>query len=365
VVQYWEAVTAGRARGPLAAATRAGLRVISGGYWLALQSNIAVYRLGLCRQARAARPVVVIGNLTVGGTGKTTATIYLVNRLARAGIAAGVILRGHRRRAGGPAELLVSDGRELLASPLEAGDEAVLLATSLPGHPVAVGVRRERVARLLLDRTEADALVLDDGFQYFRLAREADVVLLDATQEIERDRLLPAGRLREPHHHLRRATQVWITHAELSSPERIAALRQWIGRQAPKRPVVVTEHRPTGLRPLGEGEPPAAGARVVALSGLGNPVSFEAALSRLGYEVTPARFADHHRYEPSDWERVEAIAAESGARHVVTTEKDAVKLPAPPGDRLAVSVLGCELAVVEGEATVDEIVEAVKRCLPA
>ena len=359
VASYWEAITSGRKRGPAAAAARAGLRVASGGYWLALEANLGVYRLGFCRHARVPRPVVVVGNLTVGGTGKTTATIYLVRRLANAGLQAGVILRGHRRRSGGPPELLVSDGTGVLAFPPEAGDEAVLLARALPGHPVAVGVRRERVARLLLDRAPADALVLDDGFQYFRLARDADVVLVDATHEIERDHLLPAGKLREPPHHLRRATQVWITHSELAAPQRIEQLREWIEGQAPGRPVVVTEHRPTGLRPLSEGEPPSPGDKVAALSGLGNPRSFEAGLARLGYEVVAARFADHHRYEPRDWERAGEVAAKANARHIVTTEKDAVKLSPPPAGLPPVWVLGCELAVVSGGEAVDRLVRSV------
>ncbi len=359
VASYWEAITSGKKRGFLAAAARAGLRVASGGYWLALQANLGVYRLGLCRHARVPRPVLVVGNLTVGGTGKTTATIYLVKRLADAGLRAGVILRGHRRRSGGPRELLVTDGAGSSASPLEAGDEAVLLARALPGHPVAIGVRRERVARMLLERAQADALVLDDGFQYFRLVRDADIVLLDATHEIERDQLLPAGRLREPHTHLRRATQVWITHSELVTEQRVEQLRDWIRRHAPGRPVVVTEHRPTGLRAGGEGRPPSPGDRVAAVSGLGNPRSFETSLARLGHEVVAVRFADHHRYEPRDWDRIKDIAVKANASHIVTTEKDAVKLSHPPAGLPPVWVLGCELAVVEGGEAVDGLIQSV------
>jgi tetraacyldisaccharide 4'-kinase len=334
------------------------LRVLSGGTWLGLQANLAVYAAGLRRQVGPECPVLVVGNLTLGGTGKTTATTYLVRRLAQAGVRAGVVLRGYRRKSGLP-PLLVSDGSGALASPAEAGDEAYLLAALLRGHPVAVGVRRETVARMLLERTAADALVLDDGFQYFRLARTADIVLVDASHQIERDRLFPAGTLREPAHHLRRASQVWITHAEMVAGDRVERLAAWIRDLVPAAPVVIAEHRAGALRSIGTGARPNPGARVLALSALGNPRSFEAGLERLGYEVRPLAFADHHRYVPSDWDRVRRAAESSGADWVITTEKDAVKLPDPPTESPPVCVLGCELGIIEGREHIDSLVEAV------
>jgi len=358
----WRAIAQGERRGIAAAVMRAGLRVLSGPMWLGLQANLAVYRWGLLHRACADRPVVAVGNLTLGGTGKTTATTYLVRRLAAVGVAAGVILRGHGRR-GGPACLLVSDGKCMTASAPEAGDEAVLLASLLPGHPVAVGVRREKVADLLLYEAPADAFVLDDAFQYFRLAREADIVLVDASHRIEDDRLFPAGTLREPHHHLARATQVWITHAELATEERVAELRAWLERTAPGLPIVVTEHRTGEMRALTGSGGPTPGSRVIALSGLGNPQSFECSLRRLGYEVEALVFPDHHRYEPRDWDRVRKAARDFGAQSVITTEKDAVKLPPAPGDLPPVHVLRCDLAIRDGAAAVDGLIETIRSCL--
>jgi len=358
VAEYWKAVTDGERRGVVAAAVRGGLRLLSGPAWLGLAANLAVYRWGLRRPIRLDCPVVAVGNLTLGGTGKTTAVAYLVRRLALAGHVAGVVLRGYRRTPG-RRPLLVSDGQGLLVPPAAAGDEASLLASLLPGHPVAVGVRRERVGRLLLSRTAAEALVLDDGFQYFRLARDADVVLVDASHRIEDDRLFPAGTLREPHSHLRRATQLWVTHAELVSEGRLRELRGSLARVAPELPIVVTEHCPGRLRALAEAPSPPAGCRVVALSGLGNPRSFEFSLQQLGYEVRPLVFPDHHCYGPHDWGRVRESMVACGAEHVVTTEKDAVKLPPPPDDVVSVHVLSCELAVIEGLDAVDDLIEAV------
>ncbi len=362
--EYWEAVIHGERRGPAATAFGTMLRLVSLLQWLGLQANLAVYRVGLCQRHRLDCPVLVVGNLTLGGTGKSTTAAYLVRRLAERGVRAGVVLRGYGRKVGN-VPLLVGDGKRTLASPEEAGDEAVMLASMLPGHPVAVGLRREQVSRLLRRQTGVGAVVLDDGFQYFRLHRDADIVLVDASRPIESDGLFPAGTLREPHHHLRRATQIWLTHAELVEPERIDSLRKWINSQAPDVPVVVAEHRPRGMRSLGSSPPPAPGAKVVALSALGNPLSFETALVRLGYEVRPFRLPDHHDYGEADWNAIRVAATSVEADHIITTEKDATKLPSPVPPDLAVHVLGCELAIREGHDSVDHIIEATSACASA
>jgi tetraacyldisaccharide 4'-kinase len=361
VREYWEAVVRGDSRGAAASVFAVALRLASLLQWLALHANLAVYRVGLRQRQRLDCPVLVVGNLTLGGTGKTTTTAYLVRRLAERGVRAGVVLRGYGRKIGN-VPLLVGDGERILASPEEGGDEAVMLASMLPGHPVAVGLRREQVSRLLRRETGVDVVVLDDGFQYFRLHRDADIVLVDASRPIESDALFPAGTLREPHHHLRRATQVWLTHAELVEPERIHSLREWITAQAPDVPVVVAEHQPRGMRSLGSCPPPGPGAKIVALSALGNPLSFEASVARLGYEVRPFRLPDHHDYSEADWNAIRAAASSVEAEHIITTEKDATKLPSPVPADLAVHVLGCELAIREGHDSVDHIIEATSAC---
>lgn len=361
VVEYWKALTGGEKRGPLAAFGRAGLRLVSASVWLGVHANLAVYQWGLLRQVKVKRPVIAVGNLTLGGTGKTTATVYLARKLAEAGFKAGIILRGHGRKKG-PSCLLVSDSERVLVSEAEAGDEALLLAALLPGHPVGVGVRREQVAGLILSRTDVAAFVLDDAFQYFRLAREADIVLLDASHHIEHDRMFPAGTLREPHDHLRRATQIWITHSELVSSARTRELRDWLTLMVPDKPVVMTRHRPIGLRSLTGHSAPPAGATVVAMSGLGNPCSFEAGLTSLGYKVVPCRFPDHHRYMRADWARVRETVEAKRTEGVVITEKDAVKLSTPPKDIGPIYVLGCEMEVVDGHEHVKALIESVSSC---
>jgi tetraacyldisaccharide 4'-kinase len=164
VREYWEAVVRGDSRGAAASVFAVALRLASLLQWLALHANLAVYRVGLRQRQRLDCPVLVVGNLTLGGTGKTTTTAYLVRRLAERGVRAGVVLRGYGRKIGN-VPLLVGDGERILASPEEGGDEAVMLASMLPGHPVAVGLRREQVSRLLRRETGVDVVVLDDGFQ--------------------------------------------------------------------------------------------------------------------------------------------------------------------------------------------------------
>lgn len=351
----WEAIVNGRADGAGASLARGALRLVSPLYATGLKANLALYTRGFKARTRPALPVVSVGNLTLGGTGKTTVAAFLARRL-QSEVKPAVVLRGYGR-ADEAAPVLVSDGARVHADLDRAGDEALMLARLLPGCAVAVGKRREEVIALARERADAQVIVLDDGFQYFRMARDLDIVLLDALAEPISWRLFPAGRLREPVAHLRRADQVWITHADLAPPERVEALRDLADRHCPGRPVVVTRHRPGGLRPLREGgsaPDTLADLRVIALSALGNPHAFEAALAQAGAEVVPLRFADHHAYTPADYDRVRSLAQDRGARWVVTTEKDAVKLPPPPEPCPPVAVLGCELEIVAGGEHLDE-----------
>ena len=351
----WEAVVSGRAEGVGGRLANGALRLGAALYAAGLKANLALYSRGLKARTRPALPVISVGNLTLGGTGKTTAAAFLARRL-QPFLKPAIVLRGYGR-ADEAAPMVVSDGGAIHGDLDSAGDEALMLAHLLPGCVVAVGKRREQVIALARERAGAQVAVLDDGFQYFRMERDLDIVLLDALAEPAAWRLFPAGRLREPVAHLRRADQVWITHADLAPPERVEALTQLAARHCPGRPVLITRHRAGGLRPLRAGEQaPAdlAGLRVIALSALGNPHAFEMALEQAGADVVPLRFADHHAYTPADYDRVRALARDCGARWVVTTEKDAVKLPAPPAGCPPLAVLGCELEIVAGGDDMDD-----------
>jgi tetraacyldisaccharide 4'-kinase len=204
-----------------------------------------------------------------------------------------------------------------------------MMARALSGVSVLVGKDRRRTGREAIERTGAQVLVLDDGFQYQRLVKDVEIVLVDALAPFGYDFLVPRGRLREPVGSLARANAVWLTHADLVRERDLAELRARVEALAPKARVWEARHEPVRLRRLEGTEEEGVGAlrgrRVVALSSVGNPVAFERTLGQLGAVVVGrARFPDHHRYRRED---VRGLPSERPEDLVVTTEKDAVRLP--------------------------------------
>lgn len=353
--QRWQAWVAGGG-GVCGHLMRPLLSGLAGLYGLGLAANHAVYRTGLKQPSRAALPVLSVGNLSLGGTGKSTAVRWLARELLALGQRPGIVLRGHGRQ-GGEAVVLAGAGCGPLAPLAEIGDEAAEFVAALPGVAVGVGKRRERVIERLA-AAGATLALLDDGLQYFRMARELNLVLLDATMPAAGARLFPRGTLREPWAALQRADQVWLTHVDLATPQQLAWLRSQVARYHPGAVVIETRHAPADLRHVRQG-PQAlaklAGRQVIALSALGNPLSFEAALQALGAEVIPLRFPDHHRYTAGDWQRVEQLQTNHGAPWVVTTEKDAVKMGEWAPD---LWVLRSELEIVSGHEQVGLALQA-------
>lgn len=359
----WGRLVSGEDAGAAAALARLGLSGLSGLYLLGLRGNLGIYGMGLKRHTQPVLPAISVGNLSLGGAGKTTAVRFLARQLQQRGVTVGIVLRGHGR-AEGPEVLLASDGRGNVAPLAQTGDEAAELARALPEARVGVGKRREAVIELLR-QAGAQIALLDDGYQYFRMARDLNIALISAREDPRSLRLFPRGVLREPWSHLSRASQVWITHADQASPEALQAVRDLAARHAPGRPVVETRHEARELVTLaGESLPleTLQGRRVLAVSGLGCPESFEYTLGERGAQVTALRFDDHYRYTPDDWPRIVAAAQAAGASEVVTTEKDAVRLPASPP--LPVWVLRSELAVSRGMDAVHAALDAIAGAAP-
>lgn len=263
-----------------------------------------LYRSGLLRRVRVSVPVIVVGNIAVGGTGKTPLTIHLVERLQRAGFTPGVISRGY----GGKAHKVPLPVTRS-TSPADAGDEPVLIARRA-GVPVVVHPRRVLAARTLLHANPAvDVLVCDDGLQHYTLARDVELVVIDAARGLGNTRMLPAGPLREPGHRMRSADYVVVNGAGSPGlPDDV--------------PVVQMSLQPTALVNLRSGERQPADALAdgacVAVAGIGNPQRFFSLLAELGYDAECRAFPDHHVFTPDD-------LAFSGKRPVLMTEKDAVK----------------------------------------
>jgi tetraacyldisaccharide 4'-kinase len=294
--------------------------------------------------------VVSIGNLTVGGTGKTPAVELAVRTLADLGHRPGVLSRGYGRRGGGVH--VVADAASIRLDADEAGDEPFLLARRLPGVPVVVGPNRHEAGAVARARFGVTAIVLDDGFQHRTLRKDLEVVMARASRPWGNGRLLPGGPLREPLSGLARADLVIATGAR--RPDEAVEVIETVARVAPAVPVLTALHVPTecfessAMRfvPLSA----LAGARLVAFAGIGSPAGFRRTLLEAAVSVADfLEFRDHHWYTREDLARLERRAVELSADGFVTTEKDWVRLRALPTLKRAVYVLTVRLVLTSGE----------------
>ncbi len=277
-------------------------------YGWVVRCRNAAYDAGWLPVARAAVPVVSVGNLTLGGTGKSPCVETLARFYRERGVRVALLSRGYGAREG-------------------LNDEARMLAANLPGVPQLQGVDRVALARTAVRECGAEVLLLDDGFQHRRLARDLDIVLIDATCPWGHGRLFPRGLLREPPAGLSRAHLILLTRCDQASAAERERLREEIGRVAPGTPLVETTHRPLEwVNAEGKTLPLDAlvKQRVVGFCGIGNPEAFRQTLIALGMDVAAFRpFPDHHAYSPVDTVELEKMARDGV---VLTTQKDLVKL---------------------------------------
>ncbi len=313
--QRYLALVRGESRGPWPALQRFALGAASLPYGAAVRLRDLAYDRGWLRVERAAVPVVSVGNLTVGGTGKTPCVEYVARLYREHGLRVAVLSRGYGSESG-------------------PNDEALVLEENLPDVPHLQGADRAALARAAVLELESEVLVLDDGFQHRRLARDLDLVLLDATNPWGGGRLLPRGLLREPASALRRAGAVILTRCDQVPAEERERLRQRVARLAPGVPVAETTHRPVALVNSEGDEAPLELLRegpVAAFCGVGNPGAFRHTLADLGADVAAFRaYPDHHAYTRADVDDLRAWARVLPPGGVaVTTQKDLVKLRLP------------------------------------
>jgi tetraacyldisaccharide 4'-kinase len=293
-------------------------------YRLVTSLRNCLYDRGLLASFRVPARIISVGNITVGGTGKTPLVETLARFFAGQGQRVAVVSRGYGRK--GKNTVVVSDGNTVLSDPDITGDEPLLLARHLKGIPVLVGTDRVAASREAVRLFGSTLIVLDDGFQHRRLKRDLDVVTLRRGDPFGNGLLLPAGPLRESLKGLRRADVIVLTGIE-GSPE--SADRRWICDLKPGK-VVEANYRPGSWNRFSEDKSfpleTFGGKTVFAFSGIGNPESFEKSLQATGVNTAGHRvFRDHHRYTAGEWRQIGESAEALGAVAVVTTEKDAVR----------------------------------------
>jgi tetraacyldisaccharide 4'-kinase len=282
-----------------------------------------LFDLGLFHSKQLPCPVICVGNLTAGGTGKTPLVMWLARALAEKGLPVAILTRGYgRKMASGP---LLSDGKSILLPQEESGDEPYLMAQLLRETPILVGRNRFRNGQMALAKFGVRGLLMDDGFQHLPLRRDLDIVLIDASLGFGDGHLLPRGILREPPVHLRRAHLFLLTKVE--DREACKPLETQLHDIHPV-PIFHSHFEPVAfVRPQGEAEDLRAfqGKRMIALSGVGNPGYFSSQLNKMGIHVTGEMiYPDHHVYTAKDVTLLARRVRDVDA--IVTTEKDMVKL---------------------------------------
>jgi tetraacyldisaccharide 4'-kinase len=322
--------------------------------------------------------VISIGNLTVGGTGKTPVVELFAKALQGHGRKVAILSRGYKSRRkkkkrkarwfGRPAPeeppRVVSDGNELLLDSLQAGDEPYMLAANLPGVPVVVDKNRVKAGRHALRHLDVDTLLLDDGLQYVRMRRRIDVVLVDRTAPFGNEHMLPRGTLREPARNLRRASYIFLTKCNGEPNDPIIGRIRRYNRTAE---IIECTHRPRYLQHLVTGErlglEELQGKFVGAISGIAVPEGFEKGLEKLGATVAIAeRYADHHRFREAEVVDFLDRCLRRDLHIVVTTEKDAVRFPELARLDIPVYFLRIEIDILGGREHFDACIRRV--CTP-
>jgi tetraacyldisaccharide 4'-kinase len=333
---FVEGVLHGGDRGFGATLLRGLLTPLAYLHQVGLEVYLMPYRIGIRKLYRLPIPVIAIGNLSSGGTGKTPMAALVAGHLKQEGKRVVLLSRGHGGSGeSGHAPRIVSDGEKVLLGPEEAGDEPTLLANRLPGVPVVVGRDRRRSGRLAVERFAPEIIVLDDALQYWQLHRDLNIVLLDARRPFDNGYVLPRGLLREPPSHLSRAGIVVLTRADRISDEERRAVLAEVHRLAPNADAFTAIHAPQEwATPDGtlHDLDLLAGRSVFAFSGIADGKAFTETVGRLGAIVVGSRdYGDHHAYTPADLS--ELIATLPSGSIAVTTEKDMVKVgPLWPAD---------------------------------
>ncbi len=373
--EHWVSdVIFGRARGFRALMTRIGLRALSGIYRTLIQLRKYLYLNDIKTRHHLGTLVISVGNITVGGTGKTPVVELLSRTLRDHRRNVAILSRGYKSKnltqpqnwtspdgtKPAPATLpkIVSTGRAILLDSTYAGDEPFMLAMNLDGVAVLVDRKRAKSARFAISELGSDTLILDDGMQFLGIARALDLVLIDSTAPFGTGAMLPAGTLREPKKNLSRANYIILTKSDGSSHE---DLIKKIRRYNPAAPIITTTHKPKYLENLETKErlplDALQGKHIAALSGIAVPEGFENSLVKLGAKLLfPKRFSDHHRFTHREISAFNQRCLERDVEWIVTTEKDAVRYPRLLLGDVPVWFLRIEIEILAGQDHWDHMI---------
>jgi tetraacyldisaccharide 4'-kinase len=304
-----------------------------------------LYRKGIFKRHRLSCKVISIGNITVGGTGKTPATCLIARHFKNAGCNVAVLSRGYRAQAGAE-PLIVSDGNHIIAGPEVAGDEAVMLAQKLPGVPILAGQNRFLLGQRAIHDFSAQALLIDDGFQHYPLQRDLDIVLINARNPFGNGFLLPRGTLREPLSSLRRTPLIVLTKVEKTTE--VKKLEELIRIYRPNAHIFIASVQAACLHRLADNAAVDLGIMrnkaVVALCSIGDPETFYSLLASLGCNIMQKlAFPDHHWYRSDDYAVINSCG--QVADFIITTEKDIVKLDKNMIDNKKMFILETEMHI--------------------
>lgn len=344
------------------------LRLVSYLYKFAVQTKLSLFNWGILRKVKLPAYVISVGNLTVGGTGKTPTAQKIAEIMSNRGYKVVILNRGYRshwdKHIG-----VVSDGKQISMTAYEAGDEAYLMAKTLPNIPVIIGKNRAVTGKYAVEHFQAEVIVMDDGYQHWRLARDLDIVLVDTITMFGNGNVLPRGILREPLKNLNRADLFLFTKTDQSSAMNKILLRETIARYNNQAPIAESIHKPQNFVEIGEWYNNAGrqialeslqGKKVIVFSAIGNPVSFEQTVVSMDVTLLEAvRYPDHHDYGMSEMQYINDRAKELNAVAVITTTKDAVKIPTEfiYSDReMPLYVLNMEIEITDNYENIEKII---------
>lgn len=343
-----------------------------------VQIRFLLYKNRILHDQHLGCLVVVVGNLTVGGTGKTPVVEIFARHLAERGRTVAILSRGYKSKnehvlkkwwrmishGEPPPPKIVSDGRRLILDSEMAGDEPYMLAKNLPGVLVIVDKNRVKAGIFAIKNFGVDTLILDDGFQYLALKEQLNLLLIDKTNPFGNHHLLPRGILREPVKHIKRATYIFVTK---SNGDTDHELEDIIHQHKPDAEIIECAHRPHYLQEVNGEErlelSALQGKCVGAISGIADPKSFESFLNDNGAQIKHyRRFLDHHRFSPRELKDFFEHAYEDNLDMVVTTEKDAVRIPLNHKPKVPFYYLRLEIEILSGVSDFDEAVSRI--CFP-